>query len=234
LIASWEEFGKILSQASQEGILEQVADNELLNLEARIAVDLPCMYEFFTGSYLDDEIREEVRSVSELAKRYTGKALSSRLTQDEAKGMVAEWNSHFVFMNRLLGSKAGGGKPEEEVGFDSTAHVQRAGPLRKIGRNSGLRFVAKALVVIVLAVVVVNLFGGPAADMLSGALTKLTSGGESGESLGEQHAPSGVLGQVNSLQKRVQAFTAENRSTITLIAIIAVAFAVLYLIVMRG
>lgn len=163
LIASWEEFGKLLSQASQEGTAEQVVDKGLLDLEAKIAVDLPCMYEFFTGTYLDDEIREEVRSVSELVKRYTGKSLSSRLTQDEAKGMVAEWNSHFVFMNRLLGTKGASGKAEEEIGFDAGPRQKRPGVLRKIGQNSGLRFLAKTLVVIILAVVVINLFGGPAA-----------------------------------------------------------------------
>ena len=234
LIASWGEFGKVLTQASQEGIAEQVVDKGLLDLEAKIAVDLPCMYEYCTGTYLDDEIREEVRSVSELVKRYTGKSLSSRLTQDEAKGMVAEWNSHFVFMNRLLGSKPGAGMAEEGVGLDSAVRTQQAGSLRKVGRNSGLRFVAKALVVIILTVVAVNLFGGPAADLLTGAVTKLSSGTDVDDSSGTGHAASSLLSRAASWQKKVQVFTAEHRSLITLVAIVVAAFSVLYLILFRG
>jgi hypothetical protein len=234
LIASWEEFGKVLSQASQEGTAELVVDKGLLDLEAKIAVDLPCMYEFCTGTYLDDEIREEVRSVGELVKRFTGKALSSRLTQDEAKGMVAEWNSHFVFMNRLLGSKAGAGRTDDDMTLDAVSKPKRKGAIRKIGSNSGLRFVAKALVVIILAVVVVNLFGGPASDMLTGAITKLSSGDDSGDSSGSGYGSSGVLGRAASWQKKVQVFTAEHRSMITMVAIIVAAFAVLYLILFRS
>lgn len=234
LIASWEEFGKVVAHASQEGTAGQIVDKGLLDLEARIAVDLPCMYEFFTGTYLDDEIREEVRSVSELVKRYTGKSLSDRLTQDEAKGMAAEWNSHFVFMNRLLGFRAGGGHYEDGAGLDSAAKARRPGPLRKIGRNSGLRFFAKTLVVIILAVVVINLFGGPAADMLTGAVTKLSSGSGVDDSHASDNALSALFSRAVSLQKKVQVFTAENRSLITMVAIVVAAFSVLYLILFRS
>jgi hypothetical protein len=192
------------------------------------------MYEFCTGTYLDDEIREEVRSVSELVKRYTGKSLSSRLTQDEAKGMVAEWNSHFVFMNRLLGSKAGSGRAEEEAGLEAGGRPRRPGALRRIGQNSGLRFVAKALVVIILAVVVINLFGGPAADMLTGAMTKISSERDSDASSGTGYSSSGLMNRAVSWQKKVQVFTAEHRSMITMVAIIVAAFCVLYLILFRS
>lgn len=233
LIAAWEEFGKVLSLACIEGPTEQIVDKGLLDLEARIAVDLPCMYEFFTGTYLDDEIREEVRSVSELVKRYTGKSLSGRLSQDEAKGMMAEWNSHFVFMNRLLGSKVGALHVEDDGGLPAGAGPRRPGVIRRIGQNRGLRFIAKALVIIILAVVVVNVFGGTAGDMLGSAITKFSSGDDAGSMQTGSQAP-GVLNHVADWQKQVQVFTAEHRSLLTMIAIVVAAFAVLYLILLKG
>jgi hypothetical protein len=234
LIAAWEEFGKILSQASQEEeIIRQDVDKGLLDLEARIAVDLPCMYELFTGTYLDDEIREEVRSVSELVKRYTGKSLSGRLTHDEAKGMMAEWNSHFVFMNRLLGSKLGAERHGEEMGLEAAQRARRPGAFRKIGQNSALRFFAKALVVIILLVVVVNLFGGTASDLFSGAVKQISGVHDSG--VNQPDFEAGSLGDhLLSWRTKAQVFTAEHRRTITLAAIVVAAFAVLYLILYRG
>jgi len=231
LIAAWEEFGKAISQAAFEGPSEKPVDKALLDLEARIAVDLPCLYEFFTGTYLDDEIREEVRSVSELVKRYTGKSLSSRLTQDEAKGMMAEWNSHFVFMNRILGSK---GKPveQEELGMHGGT-VRRPGALQRIGSNSALRFTAKALVVIVLVVAVVNVFGGHAGTMLGAAVAKLTQTGGADGSAPDYGGPS-IGSRISSWQRQVQVFTAEHRSLITMVAVVVLAFAVLYLILFKG
>jgi hypothetical protein len=232
LIAAWEEFGRILSQASQEDeIVRQDVDKGLLDLEARIAVDLPCMYELFTGTYLDDEIREEVRSVSELVKRYTGKSLSGRLTHDEAKGMMAEWNSHFVFMNRLLGSKLGAER-QDEPGMEAQ-RGRRPGAFRKIGQNSALRFFAKALVVVILLVVVVNLFGGTASDLFTGAVKQIGATHDDGANQPQFQA--GSLGDhLLSWRTKAQVFTAEHRRTITLAAIVVAAFAVLYLILYRG
>lgn len=232
LISAWEEFGQVLSKSSSEEVVEQPVEKGILDLEARIAVDLPCMYELYTGTYLDDEIREEVRSVSELVKRYTGKCLSGRLSQEEAKGMMAEWNSHFVFMNKLLGFKVGARHREEEAGFGPERATRRRGALRRLGENAALRFVAKALVIIVLAVVVINLFGGPSADFLRDAVKKVAV--DSSDTSGPGYAAGSIAARLASWQTRAQVFTAEHRSMITLGAIIIVAFAVFYLLLFRG
>ncbi len=234
LIAAWEEFGRILSKATQEDeTVRQDVDKGLLNLEARIAVLLPCMYGLFTGTYLDDEIREEVRSVGELVKRYTGKSLSGRLTLDEAKGMMAEWNSHFVFMNRLLGSKPGGDHLAGERGLEPAHRVRRPGVFVRIGRNGALRFFAKALVVVILLVVVVNVFGGTASDLFTGAIEEI-GGAHGADSKLPSFEAGGVTDRLLSWRTKAQVFTAEHRQTITLGAIVVAAFAVLYLVLYRG
>ncbi len=232
LIGSWEEFGKILSQASSGETVGQPPDKGLLDLEARIAVDLPCMYELYTGTYLDDEIREEVRAISELVKRFTGKSLSGRLALDDSKGMVAEWNSHFVFMNRLLGSKAVSVR-EGETGYEWAAGSHRSGTMRSIGHNGALRFTAKALVVIVLLVAVVNIFGGHAADALTGVFAKLSVSDDS-DSAQDSYTASSIVGRLVSWQTKAQVFAAEHRKIMTMGAIVLGALAVLYLVLFRG
>jgi hypothetical protein len=235
LIAAWEDFGRVLSQSSLEETPELTVDKGLLELEARIAVYLPSLYDLYSGTYLDDEIREEVRSIGELVKRFTGKSLSGRLAQDEVKSMVAEWNSHFVFLNKVLGSRTGGGPAEEDGMVDAAGpRGRRGGGLSAVGRNSGLRFIAKALVVIVLAVLAVNVLGDTTADLLSGAIAKLT-GGDEAEGPEEDYSSSPGVGQhLVSWQQRVRVFTAEHRPLITMVAVVIVAFAVLYLLLFRS
>lgn len=236
LIAAWEDFGRVLSQSSLEETPEPTVDKGLLELEARIAVYLPSLYDLYSGTYLDDEIREEVRSIGELVKRFTGKSLSGRLAQDEVKSMVAEWNSHFVFLNKLMGSRTGGGGPAEEEGVLDAAGLKarRGGGMSALGRNSGLRFIAKALVVIVLAVLAINVLGDTTADLLSGAVAKLTGGDEAeGPDEGYSTSP-GVGKHLVSWQQKVRVFTAEHRPLITMIAVVIVAFAFLYLILFRS
>jgi hypothetical protein len=235
LIGAWEDFGRVLSQSALEETSEPSVDKGLLELEARIAVYLPSLYDLYSGTYLDDEIREEVRSIGELVKRFTGKSLSGRLTQDEVKSMVAEWNSHFVFLNKLMGSRAGGAPAEEEDMLETAgARVRRPGGLSALGRNSALRFVAKAVVVIILAVLAVNILGDTTADLLSGAVTKLTGQADS-TSAGPGYSKSpGVTQHIVSWQQRVRVFTAEHRPLITMVAVVIVAFAVLYLILFRS
>lgn len=235
LIVAWEDFGRVLSQSSLEETPEPTVDKGLLELEARIAVYLPSMYDLYSGTYLDDEIREEVRSIGELVKRFTGKSLSGRLTQDEVKSMVSEWNGHFVFLNKLMGSRAGGGFVEEEGIMESTgARVRRGGGLSALGRNSGLRFIAKALVVIILAVLAVNVLGDTTADLFSGAVAKLTGQDDSAGSQPSYSRSPGVAQHLVSWQQKVRIFTAEHRPLITMVAVVIVAFAVLYLILFRS
>ena len=233
LIAAWEDFGRVLSQSALEETPEPTVDKGLLELEARIAGYLPSLYDLYSGTYLDDEIREEVRSIGELVKRFTGKSLSGRLEQDEVKAMVGEWNSHFVFLNKLMGSRAGGGPAEEESPIE-VGRVRRTGGWSALGRNAALRFVAKALVVIVLVVVAVNLLGDTTADLFSGAVSKIWSRPDTTGTEAAYSRSPGISQHIVSWQQKVRVFTAENRSMITMLAVVIVAFAVLYLILFRS